>query len=261
MLGKLIKHEFSATSRIFLPLYMVLAALTLVNRVTLAAFEGDNPATNILKALLTTAYVFSIIAVLVATILVMIQRFYKNLMGDEGYLMFTLPASSTSLINAKLIASVCWILISVVAVIASLMGLFFSPQTFEVVKIVLRQALNEMNNVFGSSSLLLSELGILIILSTIYFTMMVYTSISIGQLFNSHKLLASFGAYVVLNMITQFAAGILALVFGFSMGADFNDPKFLPLYFFPVIMVYITVMSSALYLATRYILKNRLNLE
>lgn len=261
MLGKLIKHEFSATSRIFLPLYLVLAALTIINRLTLAAFAAENPTTNILKALFVTAYVFSIFAVLVATVLVMIQRFYKNLMGDEGYLMFTLPTSSTSLINAKLIASVSWILLSVVAVITSLIGLFYSPQAIEIVKMVIRQTLEELHYIFGSSSLLLAEFGILAVLSTIYFSLMVYTAISVGQMFNSHKLLASFGAYVVLNMISQFTAGILALVFGFSMGADFNDPRFLPLYFFPVIMVYIAVMSSALYLATRYILKNRLNLE
>ena len=49
----------------------------------------------------------------------MVYRFYKNLMTDEGYLMFTLPVSRSQLIWSKLIVSMAWGILS--AVLAALM--------------------------------------------------------------------------------------------------------------------------------------------
>ncbi len=51
------------------------------------------------------SFVFSLalIAAVVTTIVLMILRFYRNLMTDEGYLMFTLPVSTTELICSQLI--------------------------------------------------------------------------------------------------------------------------------------------------------------
>jgi hypothetical protein len=46
------------------------------------------------------------------TLIVLIQRFYKNLLGDEGYLMFTLPVQSWSHILSKLAVSMLWTVVS-----------------------------------------------------------------------------------------------------------------------------------------------------
>jgi hypothetical protein len=39
-----------------------------------------------------------------------------------------------------------------------------------------------------------------------------YTSMAIGHLFNQHKLLASFGAFVVLNTLTQIVSTTISLM-------------------------------------------------
>ena len=61
----------------------------------------------VLSVLLFSAAVFggSILA-----FVLMIYRFYKNLMTDEGYLMFTLPVTTGQLIWSKMIVSAVWLL-------------------------------------------------------------------------------------------------------------------------------------------------------
>ena len=50
----------------------------------------------------------------VATLIVVIQRFYKSLLGDEGYLMFTIPVKAWQNILNKLLVSMLWTFTSTV---------------------------------------------------------------------------------------------------------------------------------------------------
>ena len=49
----------------------------------------------------------------------MLQRFYQNLLGTRGYIMFTLPASVHQQVWSKLIVSAVWFIATGVAVILS----------------------------------------------------------------------------------------------------------------------------------------------
>ena len=93
MLKKLTKHELYATGRIFLPIYAIMLLLSLINRVLFGIDNISRPL-NTLRGFMVAAYVISIIATLVVTFVIMILRFYRNLMSDEGYLMFTLPVKT-----------------------------------------------------------------------------------------------------------------------------------------------------------------------
>ena len=66
-------------------------------------------------------YVITLIGIFVATMLITIQRFYKSLLGDEGYLMFTLPVRPWQLITSKLIVSALWSIVSCVVAVGSIM--------------------------------------------------------------------------------------------------------------------------------------------
>lgn len=48
----------------------------------------------------------------VLTITVIIKRFSKNLLGDEGYLMMTLPVSAKKIVASKIITSVVYLILS-----------------------------------------------------------------------------------------------------------------------------------------------------
>ena len=93
MLIKLLKHEFRATARIMGPLYLILLAVALGFNFSARLMDTSNVVLNVLAALVILAYVAAIIGVFIVSFILMLQRFYKNLLGDEGYIMFTLPAS------------------------------------------------------------------------------------------------------------------------------------------------------------------------
>ncbi len=102
MLGKLMKYEFKATARLFIPMYLILLVLSSVNWVLLelsgystnfTLFPAGSTLQNIFEMLAGTTtmiYVLAIFAVLFLTFIIFVYRFYKNLLGGR-YLMMTLP--------------------------------------------------------------------------------------------------------------------------------------------------------------------------
>ena len=94
MLRKLIKHEFRATGRIMLPLFLILLVTSVgANFATRGLLETDNKLLDVLGVLLVMAFAIAIMGVCVMSMVVMDQRFYKNLLQDEGNVMMTLPVS------------------------------------------------------------------------------------------------------------------------------------------------------------------------
>ncbi|MEG2407137.1 MAG: ABC-2 transporter permease, partial [Clostridiales bacterium] len=121
MLGKLLKYELKSTARTFIPLYAAILVVAIVNGFTVGTemFEIQGIATLILGGLM--------VALFVITIVVIIQRFKKNLLEDEGYLMFTLPVSPKMLVLSKYIVSLIWAILSgIVAVGAFLLVILIS---------------------------------------------------------------------------------------------------------------------------------------
>ena len=99
MLGKLLKQDFRATARIMLPLYAAVPVLGLFTNLITRLCENQNGfLIRAIGALVSFVFSLSLIAAVVTTVVLMILRFYRNLMTDEGYLMFTLPVSTTELI-------------------------------------------------------------------------------------------------------------------------------------------------------------------
>ncbi len=261
MLTKLLKHEFKATARLLLPLYLVLAVLTIMDRIVLSfKYRGTM---GIFAGFVTFAYVVSIIAVVLVSFIIVIFRFYKNLMTNEGYLMFTLPAKSSQLINSKLIVSYTWIIASILAVIASLLCVFYSPERITMLRDGWRVFVAELQRELGSGStaLVITEFLILSLLGILNSVLMIYTSIAIGQLSNGHKLLASFAAYIGISTGLQILVTGATAVLGVMFKRIFFDPSSIPHILFPLIIIYILVTSALFYWVTNYIFRKRLNLE
>ena len=119
MLRKLLKHEFRATGRIMLPMYLVLLVTALGSNLAGRKMLDGPDILNTLGVLIVMAFGFAICGVMLMSFVLMIQRFYKNLLQDEGYLMFTLPASVHQHIWSKLIVSSVWFIVTVLAIIAA----------------------------------------------------------------------------------------------------------------------------------------------
>ena len=110
MLKQLLKYEFKATGRTYGGLYLALVALAVLSGFSLRSSSKDNFA-----SLLLFAYMVVAVAVAVVSVMTIVTRFTRNLLGREGYLMHTLPVTETQLVTSKLISSTVWSLCSILA--------------------------------------------------------------------------------------------------------------------------------------------------
>ena len=136
MLKQLLKYEFKATKRLYFGLYLALALLSVVLGVTFRQEHALAHSTSFqnLQVILMFVYVSVILAIAVLCFVNTVQRFCRNLLGREGYLMHTLPVTETQLILSKLLTSMVWVLCSglvgVVCITVMVAVGVFDPETF-----------------------------------------------------------------------------------------------------------------------------------
>ena len=125
MLKQLLKYEFKATKSLYFGLYLALALLSVVLGVSFRQENvwADNTNFVRLEVILMVLYLSVIFAIAVLCFVSTVQRFYKNLLGREGYLMHTLPVTETQLILSKLITSMVWVLCSGLVGIVCITGM------------------------------------------------------------------------------------------------------------------------------------------
>ena len=139
MLKQLLKYEFKATKRLYFGLYLALALLSVVLGVTFRQEHALAHSTSFqnLEVILMIVYVSVILAIAVLCFVNTVQRFCRNLLGREGYLMHTLPVTETQLILSKLLTSMVWVLCSglvgVVCITVMVAVGVFDPETFGMV--------------------------------------------------------------------------------------------------------------------------------
>jgi|LSQX01.1.fsa_nt_gb hypothetical protein len=263
MLAKLMKYEFKSTARLFIPLYAVLLVFALLNRF-LNPFRTFEAAENFsLQVFVRGAgmaiYFFLILAVFVTTLVLIIQRFYKNLLGDEGYLMFTLPVKTWQHIANKLLTSIIWCILSALVVAVSLFVLTASSELIRLLPYIIEGIKNTFGiaGFFVLPALALSQLasGIL----------MIYNAMALGQLFQKHRLLASFGMYCVLYLIQQMIYVIcMLLLANTAFMTLIRSASLTPLgmnLFLGSLAIGGLIIAAAHFALVNYVLNTKLNLE
>lgn len=126
MIRKLLKVEFREAFSSMLPVgagMLVLSALTALNSAVTARIRVSSAGFDWLGALLAFAATVCFISVLAVCFFANVNRFYRML-GEEGYIQLTLPATMSQHIAAKLIAAVVTTLVTFLflAVCSSLMA-------------------------------------------------------------------------------------------------------------------------------------------
>lgn len=270
MLRKLIKHEFRATARIMGPLYLVLLVAALgANLSTRGILETPYPILNILGSLLVMAFVVAILAVCVVSFLLMIQRFYKNLLRDEGYLMFTLPASVHQHVWSKLIVSSVWFIVTGVAVMLSFMVMALNVGFLEALVHFIKRILEDITAYYAiNGTVFLLELLVLVFVGCIGFCLQFYAALAIGHSFSNHKFAWSVAFFFILQFASQLVGSLLLLslnapVINSLLGSlDFRVSGMGAVHMGMGILIAVSVVYAAVfYVITTYFLKNRLNLE
>ena len=103
MLGKLIKYDLKALTKILAPLWGVLLVMGLIFGISIRSNLDGIGNTMIVFSLVVIVAV--IVAIFVMNVIIVIQRFWNGLLQEEGYLMFTLPVTTRSLILSKVISA------------------------------------------------------------------------------------------------------------------------------------------------------------
>lgn len=261
MLGKLIKHELKATCRYLLPLCLILLVLSLVTRIviSLEVFEGT---LGIIPNMAKVTYIISIVVLAVAILLIMIFRFYKNLLTEEGYLMFTLPVRSDRLINSKLIVAMMWTLAGIIAVIVSLMIAFATPESMKEFFNDFDSFMAELGIIFsGKRTLLIIEFFINVFLGLINNILLIYVSIAVGQLFTRHKIAGSLIAYLCINVASELLIILIIVIAANIMDVSIIEVNTIPDMLLPLSIVITLIFNYVFYYATYYIFRKKLNLD
>lgn len=266
---KLLKYEWKACARVFLPLYGVVLLMSVINAL-MTTERAQNFMNGIPSVILALLFVALLVAVFVVTVVILIQRFYQNLLGDEGYLMFTLPVTVAQHIWSKVIVAVAVCLLSglvalvSIAIIGADTNLIFG----------IGMMLNELGKAIAADPNGLGYMieGILLLLVSLASgVLFVYLCMALGHLAKKHRVLMSVVWYFVLSTAAQFL--LTFVLFGTMNGptetlmtalsnALNGIPQQVLLHGVLIGFCIATAIPGAIcYFGTHYILKNRLNLE
>ena len=276
MLGKLMKYDFRCMLRKFGPLWLGLIALAAVNGFTVGHVLDNGNMQGFMKFLFGVVPIILLFALWVATCVLMImfvcERFYKGLLGDEGYLMFTLPATTKQHIGSKLIVAFVMELITGLAALAGMLtfvmvydGAGFIQGLRELADVLARHAAEIPKGTVG----LIIELFLLMIASTVCTDLQIYLAISLGHLAKKNRVAMSVIAFVGINVALSLLLSAISPLFGhidLNVTADTFDDALKMISHYGSIALWTAigwtaVKSAAFFFGSDLILSKKLNLE
>ena len=268
MLGKLLKYDFRSMGKQFAFIWPAVLVLALLNRFTLGRIGSSDTVQELLSGVAMLVYAAILIALFVIALIFVIQRFYLGLLGDEGYLMHTLPVKSWQLIASKAIcalaASVVSILVAAVSIVLLVPGalsgiLSFWPRFFAA-----------LGREGGNGILLLVELLVVLLTTALASFFQLYLAMAIGHLFGKNRIALSVVAYIAIQTILNTVFTVPLAVVGEWAGEQIN-------YFladtmannawavihggFWLLILGTCVVGAVFFFGTEYILRRKLNLE
>lgn len=278
MLGKLLKHEFRAVGRTMLPVVVVLIVLAGLANISIHYIENvRSDFVELVLGLFIAAFVFGIIVAVVMALVVMIERFYKNLLKDEGYLMMTLPVNVHALVWSKLIVSFVWFVITALVVYAVIGLTVANLASLDIAEMFrdmpsLRELLDSLYQSTGITGGRLAgffaEIFVLIIVSCLCTCLHFYAAMSLGHCFANNKVLLSIVFFVAIS----FVFSLLTPLFGMEVDVTVTNNAVMiinqqALYMVRLIqksmlymLLYELFQGAVLYAATTLSLKKGLNL-
>lgn len=248
MLGKLIKYEMKAGERFFVPLYAVMIVMAALIGLT-SRYQDSVKSMSYVFGIAMLLYGILIVAAIVLTIYLLVERFYHNLLGNEGYLMFTLPVSTASHICAKVLTALIWMIIGVGMVMLSSLVMGFLSISWQDLQRIVEGISEMMANFHFDGDLLLQSMEILMLvaLGSVSSIVRIYAAISIGHFWTDHKVLGAVLSFIGFTILEVF------VMISFAM-TDISMDIWL-VYFYDLLWI-------AVYgLITWYVLDRHLNLE
>lgn len=261
MFGKLLKYDLKAIGRIMIPFWIAVFLTGLLwahEDLKYDAYissdyytEKTSEIPENMLIILGILFVMLIALVLVMNLIVVIQYFWKGLLKEEGYLMFTLPVTERSLILSKAVS----------AMIISAGTLMVGILLFITIEIMSKTEMQDFLefyfdgfDTYWQGILFVAALLLCNMLKGIY---MLYAAMSMGQLTGRNRFLCAAGAFCCLMVGTYVFETITVYAAALICGQDM-------LYHFENNAVMFGCMAAEIvifHIITEYILSNKLNLE
>lgn len=266
MLGKLLKYDFKAVSKLLAIINGAVLVCAIAGALFVPFISRMGFTENTLAVIWVLAFFFFMILFMAssfATYITLASRFYKNLFSNEGFVSRTLPVTSSMHLLSKTIMGFTWALINSVVLFASLGLLLFVPDIKEDLP-SLGYYLSELG--YSNMQKFIFDLitfGIMFLLSILSGVLMIYCSIALGQLMSStHKILASVAMYFVLSTVVSLFSTAITIPTMFKTEVAFENPSYVqimdPIAFYTSIMS--LILAIIMYLITDYIMRKKVNL-
>ncbi|MBQ6635782.1 MAG: hypothetical protein IJH81_05400 [Lachnospiraceae bacterium] len=266
MLTKLIGYEMKAFGRIILPLYAATIGMALIMGLSFRVMN-DDVYSNLWGAVVIMIFTTLILATMVMTGVLCVQRFYRNLLGNEGYLMFSLPVGTHQLILAKVLGSLIWAILGGVAGVCTVLALGLTAvplsETSDLFKrLILNMRLMPLDKILGTGAVWL----LIVILGFVATLMQIYASLAIGHQWTEHRILGSVLAYFGINLVKNIVGGLLLQV-GYHTGWTSIFMSQMERGDMSVWQVQLSIIVSSIVMiaiysaATWFLLDRRINLE
>lgn len=266
MLSKLLRHEFRATGRIMLPVYALLlvscGGCTLFGR--LLGRYPESTVLSVVQTVFATLFGVTTFGMLLLTLVLMVYRFYKNLMTDEGYLMFTLPVSRSQLIWSKLLVALVWSVLSTVLAALAWMAEISVVGRENVFSLIAQGLRSLRQHLSGNLTGCAAALVVLCLVSCGVIPE-VYAAISLGHSSPTTRSCCRWCFIIGFGIVTQTIGSIFASV---GIQININPDLWTNL---PVVQVFSSLawaaagvsalLGAAYYVLTLLMLKKRLNLQ
>ena len=218
MFAKLLKYEWKATRKIQTILALAILGLGLVGSIILRLMiQADYDASvglSVLGVISIGVIWLSLAGCVLASMLLLANRFYKHKFTDEGYLTFTLPVTSHQILWSSIVNFLLWEVIQFAALMGA--GVLF-------LLIGIGPEMNGMDwaDFSGEMSYMTQELAsvtgpvwlnlLLIPASAVSNVILILAAITIGStVARKHKILTSFGIYYGLNIVISTLSSVVS---------------------------------------------------
>jgi len=264
MLGKLIRFDMKNLGDSIIPMYLCLAVIAVTDRI-FQILKGVDAFSRIQAVgfIANTTHILSAVGVLLLFVMLLILgiRYYRNnMMGDQGYLMHTLPVTPYQLVASKTIAVLLYVLVTAVVgylILAVAIGkLFWGSKIYTDILYFMGQ----------TKAIAISVVFVVyILLYFLYLFLAAYLSFSVAySSLTKYRNIAAGAIFVLLYIVGK--CGELIVVYGLSrMGTTEMDLETVGMseilsLCIPCIMIYLA-LSVGCYLLTGRWLQKCLNID
>lgn len=253
------KYDLRAALRLFVPLWLGLLVLSIVNRFTFAARGAAGAGNYYTSGIFLLVYTLAVMGIAIAAFIYVLQRFYQGLAKDEAYLTFTLPLSVDSVLWSKALMGLILMMVTGIVCVVSLLIIVVTTEGDHLSGIHWQMILEHLMSTEIMQTIL--QFGVTFLASCLAEFFLIFLSIGIGQLFQRHRFAAMIGAYVGINTLLSLVAFVMTPTLA-KLQAQNNYTAALESSGGMATGLLLSLIPGAVYyLLARWLFKKKLNLE